>query len=165
MRTLAQTHEAGTQAGKIIFRNVLLPTDFSPASLAALPHAAAIAKRFSSQVYVAHAFLPPSYPNIPAALAGSVLRHEQQTARHEMDEFLRREEISGLEPKGIFLMGSTVEALLQVIREKEIDLVVMATHGRTGFRRLALGSVTEAVVRHSPCPVLTVPIVPEGPQQ
>jgi len=160
MSDLTQANPTSAKEVDVRFGNILLPTDFSDASLAALPHVVAIAKRFGSQVYVVHVFLPPSYPNIPAAVATSVLQQERDAAQRELQAFLNREDFGNLQPKLVFSMGSATDGLLQVIAEKEIDLVVMATHGRTGFRRLVLGSVTEAIVRRSPCPVLTVPMAP-----
>ena len=54
------------------------------------------------------------------------------------------------------LVGSPAEAIVSLVRDEDVDLIVMSTHGRTGLRRLLMGSVAEAVVRKAPCPVLTM---------
>jgi nucleotide-binding universal stress UspA family protein len=122
-----------------------------------VPAAAALARKFDSQVYVAHVFLPPLYPNVPASAAAVLLAEERQNAEWQMKNFLRDEAFRELAPQALFATGAPVESLLDLIDKNHIDLVVIATHGRSGLRRMVLGSVAEALMRHSPCPILMVP--------
>ena len=144
-------------------RRILFPTDYSSCAEGAYSHAAYLADRFSAELYVLHAAgSEPAHPLgisdstpglIQLSLADVYTDLGIPLPEPEPDyDLLELVEISELTVDE----GPAAEAILTIIRDEEIDLVVMGTHGRTGWRRGVLGSVTEAVTRRSPCPVLTV---------
>jgi universal stress protein A len=120
---------------------VLFPTDFSSPSELARQIAGAMAKQAGARLHLLH--VVPSATD-PTSAAGDLAR-------------VRRSLGDGLRVETALLSGSAASNILAYAREKQIDLIVMGTHGRTGISREILGSVAETVVRLAPCPVLTVP--------
>jgi nucleotide-binding universal stress UspA family protein len=153
MKTLAVTRHAG-----ISLRNILFATDFSEASHAALPYAAAIARRYDSQLHIAHIMSPASYiiPSPPGDLVTMECIHE--AARADVRE--RMETLAShlkTVPHHTYVReGDVWKSLADLIQNHEIDLLVVGTHGRTGVEKLVLGSKAEEILRLAPCPVLTV---------
>ncbi len=153
MKTMEVTSHAG-----ISLKNILFATDFSEASQAALPYAAAIARRYDSQLHIAHIVSPASYiiPSQPgdpitvdsiheAALAD--VRERMQTLASHLETI----------PHHTYVReGEVWESLSDIILAHGIDLLVVGTHGRTGVQKLLLGSKAEEILRLAPCPVLTV---------
>jgi nucleotide-binding universal stress UspA family protein len=137
----------------IQLKNILYPTDFSRPSELALPFAAALARAYGATVHALHVLTPI----ITGESGVSEIAIEAEVASasrfmHELDS-----QLAGTEHQTSIENAFTVwEAVDKAIREHSIDLVVMGTHGRTGVRRLLLGSVVENVFRSSPCPVMTV---------
>jgi nucleotide-binding universal stress UspA family protein len=121
---------------------ILLPTDFSGAAEAAALVATAMARETGARLHVVHVVPPATDPSL-----GS----EQLTR-------LGRQLGKGLAVEIALLSGRAAREITAYARDKGIDLIVMSTHGRTGVSRTLLGSVAEAVVRLSPCLVLTVPM-------
>ena len=121
---------------------ILLPTDFSAAAEAAALVATAMARETGARLHVVHVVPPATDPSL-----GS----EQLTR-------LGRKLGKGLAVEIALLSGRAAREITAYARDKGIDLIVISTHGRTGVSRTLLGSVAEAVVRLSPCLVLTVPM-------
>ncbi len=144
--------------------HILFLTDFSTASWAAVPHLAAIAQRYRSTVYVLHVVMPHKFPIVspedaPFTFEEALRRSTQALAKLSRSPLL---EAIPLEP--LLAEGEVAEVVNLAVRKRGIDLIVVGTHGRRGFRRLTLGSVAEEVFRNSRCPVLTVgPHVSAGP--
>jgi nucleotide-binding universal stress UspA family protein len=137
-------------------KEILFATDFSTASLAALPFAAAIARAFHSHVHLLHLVMPETYQFLPPEgmpLASTSLEEDAQARMRELhaSSILKNVEVSSSE-----VVKGELGLLLRRIEERNIDLLVIGTHGRQGFRRLLLGSIAEEIIRHAPCPVLTV---------
>jgi len=141
----------------LLVRNILVPTDFSPASLKAIECALPLLNSFQAELHLVHVS-EPDYPlanmaGVPLILSKSELnprvrRHLHRIAnKHSLH--LGRENIHALH-------GRPFEEICHLARERRIDLIVMASRGNTGLKRLALGSTAEHVVRHSPCPVLVI---------
>jgi|SRR5215470_7896093 len=127
--------------------NVLVATDFSPASKQAVLYATAIARRHSAKLFVAHAVTSRSE---------SVLMDGWRAGQAEMTEQLIANRLHGIQNELVVKSGDIWQVLSELIAEKGIDLVVVGTRGRTGLRKLILGSVAENIFRQAPCPVLTV---------
>ena len=140
----------------IQLKRILYATDLSEASRAALPIVSAIARRYGSHVYAAHIWSPPPYSIVsPEAL--SIMGEEQQNAiREVLEDFLHANELSGIPVTPILGRGEPAGELKRIVRENRINLAIVSTHGRTGFRHLLMGSVAEELFRNLPCPVLTV---------
>jgi nucleotide-binding universal stress UspA family protein len=140
------------------FKNVLFATDFSPGSLHALPYVAGMAKTFGSTVHLCHIIAPT--PLAAGAAAPRLYEATGQDVTEHLATLLHAPLLEGLNGKLVLAEGAIEEELLKVVRQRNIDLVVAGTHGRTGWRKLLLGSVAEAMRRVTTCPILTV-----GPAQ
>ena len=80
----------------------------------------------------------------------------EDTAERELPKLAECEECAGLEVEELIVHGEAASENVRVARERKVDLIVIASHGRTGLGRILFGSTAEAVVRHAPCPVLVV---------
>jgi len=139
---------------RITLKNILFATDFSQAADAAAPIAIQIARRYGAKVYGVHVNRFDDYtaaaPNAWAAIAEAAEKETQEDAGH------LNEQLQGIEHEVVIGEGNIWEVVSNLIKEKEIDLVVLGTRGRTGLGKTILGSVAEQILRQSPCPVLTV---------
>ena len=141
--------------------HVLVATDLSPASLLAIDAAATLAKAFGARVTLAHVFDPsPLTPTATSQLTtAEQLEVAQSYERHLLGELerLRDTRLAGLDAGVALLQGrSAADELCRHAEKADVDLIVIATHGRTGLARMLIGSVAERVVRHATCPVLTL---------
>jgi nucleotide-binding universal stress UspA family protein len=153
MKTLEVTSHAG-----ISLKNILFATDFSEASQAALPYAAAIARRYDSQLHIAHIMSPASYiiPSLPGDRVTLDSIHEAALADARQRMETLASDLKTIPRHTYVREGEVWESLSDIIRGHEIDLLVVGTHGRTGVEKLLLGSKAEEILRLAPCPVLTV---------
>ena len=139
---------------RITVKNILFATDFSPAANAAAPIAIEIAQRYGAKVYGVHVNRFDDYtaaaPNAWAAMAEAAEKETKEDAGR------LNEQLQCIEHEVVLGEGNIWEVVSGLIKEKEIDLVVLGTRGRTGLGRAILGSVAEQILRQSPCPVLTV---------
>jgi nucleotide-binding universal stress UspA family protein len=140
------------QQPAISFKNILLATDFSVASEKAFNYAIAIARRCGSKISLVHVIPTESVSFVPE-LPGERQRDE---VKRQMENLASRSEFQQIPHEAILRAGSVWSVLSAVIRQQDIDLVVLGTHGRSGIKKLVLGSVAEEVVRRAGCPVLTV---------
>jgi nucleotide-binding universal stress UspA family protein len=145
----------------IQFKNILCPVDFFPASERALEYSVALAGNYGARLHVLHVVspvIPTSYefPLNTAELAESL----QEAAREKIEPLKARADSAGIEVDTLVRTGDIDESLLEAIEETTAEIVIMGTHGRRGFERWFLGSVTERLLRHSPVPVLTMSDVP-----
>ena len=138
---------------------ILVPVDFSLRSTAALAHAAALAEAFSASITLVHTFeLPRSLSAIvPGSTAEGDADDIRAAARSNMDGL-----VSALRDRGIAMVdaviesGSPIDTILALAKRGDYQMIVMGTHGRSGLKRLLLGSVAEGVLRSAPCPVVTI---------
>jgi nucleotide-binding universal stress UspA family protein len=139
---------------RITLKNILFATDFSQAADAAAPIAIQIAQRYGAKVYGVHVNRFDDYtaaaPNAWAAMAEAAEKETKEDAGR------LNEQLRGVEHEVVIGEGNLWEVLSKVIQQKDIDLVVVGTRGRTGFGKTLLGSVAEQILRQSPCPVLTI---------
>ena len=143
-----------------MYHRILLPTDGSEASLAALDHALDIAERFDADLDVLYVVDIDALPL--DAHSRTVFDAADRAARGTVADMVDRAERRGFErATGEVREGSPPEVVLDYAADHDVDLVVMGTHARTGVERYLLGSVTERVLRASPVPVLTV----QGPSE
>jgi nucleotide-binding universal stress UspA family protein len=80
----------------------------------------------------------------------------EDSAERELPQVVHCEELQGLEVEEVITHGDAAAEIVRVAAEREVDLIVISSHGRTGFGRMIFGSTAEAVVRHARCPVLVV---------
>jgi len=136
-------------------KNILFATDFSSCSEAALSFAFSIARRSGARIFAVHVISLSPFPNSPPTLVYQSLAAQ---AVREAQEAMNRLEPKwkGVPHETLIRKGDIWRELSRIIEEKQIDLVVCGTHGRTGAAKVLMGSVSEAIYRHAPCPVLTV---------
>jgi nucleotide-binding universal stress UspA family protein len=137
-------------------RNILVPMDFSDAALDALRHAKELALTYGAQITLLHAVEEVVYPSAygvePANLPGPQVIDRVEANLAELARTEVGYEHVTVEAK----VGYAPSTILDYADSHEVDLVVIATHGRTGLERMLLGSVAERVVRRSPAPVFVV---------
>lgn len=139
---------------RVALKNILFATDFSESSDAAASIAIQIAQRFGAKVYGVHVNRADDYTGVaPNAWAGmaQAAENESKADAARLDEQLQR-----IEHEVIIGEGSIWDVISGLIQDKEIDLVVLGTRGRTGLGKALLGSVAEEILHQAPCPVLTV---------
>ena len=141
-------------------QRLLVATDFSPASSLALDAAAMLARQFGAKVHLVHVYDPA--PLAPIATRGSgagqleVGQEVEDRIREELGK-LAEGKLAGIDVTPALLSaGSPADAICTYAGREQIDLIVVSTHGRTGLAHLLIGSVAEKIVRHAPCPVLTL---------
>ncbi len=138
------------------FRNILFATDFSAESMHALPYLTGIAAKVGSSVHLCHIIAPnPLVAGAPEA-APYLYEAAKKQASEDLTKLARSPELARFNPKVVLASGLIEDELLRAVRENDIDLIVAGTHGRTGLRKLLLGSVVEEMCRVATCPVLTV---------
>lgn len=137
-------------------KHLLYATDFSDASRAALPIVSAIARKYGSHVFAAHVWSPLPYSMVSPEALSTLEGKEERDAREVLEQFVRTSEFEGLEVTPILRCGDAVRELGRIVHQQHIELAILSTHGRTGFKRLLMGSVAEELFRCLPCPVLTV---------
>jgi universal stress protein A len=138
----------------VVLRQILVPTDFSDESRAALAYGAALAETFRASLHVLHVIEAPEAMPVQdesRQLEATV----EATAWDELRELLG-DDYARLQATLAIEWGTPVDEIIRYAQEHEIDLIAMGTHGRGGLKRLILGSVAESAVRGAPCPVLTI---------
>jgi nucleotide-binding universal stress UspA family protein len=144
----------------IEIKRILAPTDFSSHSDTAVRFACQLAERLGSKLHLLH-ILSEILPTGPDPLLMPVMppqfyKDNEDRAKETLEHLLK----SGWgEPCAVVRAvrwGSPVESIVSYALEESIDMIVIATHGRTGLSHVLLGSVAERIVREAPCPVLTI---------
>ena len=143
------------------FTRILVPTDFSPASEAALAAALELADRFGASIHLLHVLEDPYSTSAYATevygfLPPGLRETWQENAEKRLDALLPREHGTRSGGSCAVVFGSPARAIVDHAHGAGIDLIVMGTHGRSGVAHLLLGSVAERVVRTAACPVMTV---------
>jgi len=133
-------------------RSILVPTDFSETSDGALHYAIDMARAFGAQLYLVH---------VPGGTgenfeANFPVGRFETVARERLSVFLSPEDITRLRPEYAVRIGTPAEEIVRYADTRDVDLIIMGTHGRSGVAHLLMGSVAEHVVRTAPCPVLLV---------
>jgi nucleotide-binding universal stress UspA family protein len=133
---------------------VLFTTDFSTGSLAALPHATTIARAFGANLHLCH--IEPTAPLATGLADLHLYEAAGKDAVQHLAALRDLPELKGLSPALVLAEGDFKTELLKMVSMADIDLVVAGTRGRTGLRKMLLGSVTEEICRGVMCPILTV---------
>jgi nucleotide-binding universal stress UspA family protein len=136
-------------------KNILYLTDFSKPSETALPYAITCGRGFGAKVHALHILVPEPLACTTPEFTALAIQAEDEKAYAEMQRV--DSELSGLRHVTTVERGIEVWPTVQeTIREEDIDLIILGTHGRTGAEKLLLGSVAEEIFRRSPVPVLTI---------
>ena len=143
------------------FKRILCPIDFSDASRHALDHAIAIAGWYESSITALHVIAPGLVFEPPLLFAErgnlKALAVDEDQMRARLDDWLLPATAARLPSEARVCEGQPAESILAVAQSLPADLIVIGSHGKSGFERFVLGSVTERTLRNAVCPVLTVP--------
>jgi len=142
---------------------ILCPTDFSEPSYKALEAANEMAKHFNAEIILIHILSPVLvYPS--ASLTPGMTRmpdisdvERDDMAYKSLSMTLEEKVSEGIKARSIMAKGNPAEEIVRSAKDEKIDLIIIGTHGFTGWRHMLLGSVAEKVVRLAHCPVLTIP--------
>jgi nucleotide-binding universal stress UspA family protein len=149
----------------IRIQKILLPTDFSEHAAAATKYAIELATKFDAELHLLHTLEThlSSTPGFAMGLAlPEYIKESRTAAEKSLAELLDPKWSAGRTVIRAVVEGSPKVEIIEYARKHDIDLIVLATHGRSGLHHVIMGSVAENVVRTAPCPVLTVR--PEGHQ-
>lgn len=139
-------------------KRILFPTDFSEHSEHAWTYALAFAKEFGAELHLIHVVAAP--PHVGEAYVTydpkKLLEAMTAEANAQLDRMVEVARDAGLTFHRLVVTGVDFREIIEAARTREVDLIVMATHGRTGLAHALMGSVAEKVVRKAPCPVLTI---------
>lgn len=139
---------------------IMVATDFSDQAQLAAKYAARLAQRMKSQLELLHIVPSELYLTDPYVLPAELEQAERTRGMTALGEFTKKTpELRRVQHKSTVISGSAAESIIQAARDHAIDLLVLGSHGRSGMKKLVLGSVAEKVVRNLHCPVLVV-----GPQ-
>ena len=139
---------------------ILCPIDFSEFSVRAYRYALSVAEHYRAKLVAQHIVELWRYPS--AGFAASAQLYDEfcsalrENGREELQKFVRNYTDSEIRPELMVQMGSAPDSILSFAEAQKADVIVIGTHGRRGYDRLTLGSVTNRVMRTAPCPVLVV---------
>ena len=140
-------------------RKILAPTDFSELSLGAHRHVQEFARRFGAEVHILNVLEPivlPGEAGMTPISSSSFDAEREESALERLHQIASSEEYEGIQVETWIASGRASSAINSWAVQHGADLIVIATHGRTGLGHLIFGSTAERVVREAPCPVLTV---------
>jgi nucleotide-binding universal stress UspA family protein len=155
-----------SRATALQLRRILMPTDFSGCANYALPYVASIARATGATIVCVHVVEPVApavgYSGLaePMPIA-DISEQLEDSAERELPQLAGCEDFSDLDVEEVIVHGDAAAEIVRVAGEREVDLIVVSSHGRTGLGRIIFGSIAEAVVRHASCPVLVVKPPPQ----
>jgi nucleotide-binding universal stress UspA family protein len=145
---------------------VLCPIDFSEFSVSAYRHALSLAEHYQAKLVALHIVELWRHPAADFAASAGLYEEYRQALREsgkkQLQEFVENHTHDELQPELVVQIGVAADSILSFAQLQKADVIVMGTHGRRGFDRLMLGSVTDRVMRTAPCPVLAASKPPHG---
>jgi len=138
---------------------ILFATDFSEGSKSALPYAVDLAKRYEAKLIIMHVIYDVARTTgwyIPHISVEEVYSDMEKSAKAELEKTYTEEMRGFKDIERVVMKGIPYEEITKFADTSKVDVIVLATHGRTGLDRLLFGSTAEQVVRYAPCPVLSV---------
>jgi universal stress protein A len=143
------------------FRSILMPTDFSECANYALSYAASFARTANAKLICLHVIEPivpaVGYTGLADPLSFTDVSEQlEASATRELPKIADCAECDKIPVEELITHGDAAAEIVRVAKEKDVDLIVIASHGRTGLGRILFGSTAESVVRHAHCPVLVV---------
>jgi nucleotide-binding universal stress UspA family protein len=141
-----------TAPSRIKLQNILFATDLSPSAQAVLSHALDLTRRYGGMLYTVHVL-----PHTPFVEAASPDPEQIKLSAHrELKALMRSMSLKDIEHKELIEQGEVPEVVSKLVKDHDVDLIVLGTGGRKGLGKLLLGSVAEEVFRNAECPVLTM---------
>ncbi len=142
------------------FKRILCPTDFSEPACSAIKAAGEMAETFSAELILLHVVGAIPALDTPTGMVGfDVAAYQKEltdSAERSLQERLEEHVPEGVNARALVVHGEAAHEIIRVANEENADLIVLSTHGESGWRRRIFGSVTEKVIRHAECPVLTI---------
>ena len=144
---------------------ILCPIDFSEVSARAYDHALSLAEHYRAKLVAQHVVELWRYPS--ADFAASAGLYEEfchaltESRKKQLQEFVKNHTHDEIQKELVVSQGMAPDSILSFAQVQKTDVIVMGTHGRRGFDRLMLGSVTDRVMRRAPCPVLAISKPPQ----
>ena len=141
------------------FRNILFPTDFTPHARSALKYAAAFAREGRGRVVlfsVQTGSVPANLMTLPEHVLADQNSEWLRQLRGQVNDLLTDPLCDGLEVEPVIVAGDPAREIANAVRDSDIDLVTVVTHGRRGLARALWGSTAEEIIAEAPCPVLTI---------
>lgn len=155
---------AEAETSRISIKNILWATDFSSHSDIALGYALMFARRLDATLYLGHVAAPDLLQRLAQENREGAFHEHWRRAETQMAALLASGVLTGIKHQVLISEGKALERLANIVRAHAIDLLVVGTRGRTGLKRLLLGSVTEGVLQVASCPVMAIgPHVPRAP--
>jgi nucleotide-binding universal stress UspA family protein len=143
-----------------MIRRILHASDFSSASRRAFAKAVELAKANRAELIVTHVLMPPVPLMVDGYISPKAYADIEAAARREVQKRLAtlvtRARRVGVRARALLLEGIAADRIVRAARSTRADLIVIGTHGRTGFTRMVLGSVASRVISQAPCAVLTM---------
>jgi universal stress protein A len=141
-------------------KKIISPTDFSEPSYVALKFAEELALQFSAELYLVNVISPIpvlTAPTGPVTFNVSLYRRELEVnAEKSLQDVIKNKLPHNLKVRSIVAYGDAANEIINIADKENVDLIVIATHGRTGLRHLVFGSVAEKIIRHAKQPILTI---------
>jgi universal stress protein A len=142
------------------FKRIVCPTDFSEPACKAIKAAGELAEKFSAELILMHVVGPVPVLETPTGLAGfDVAAYQQElsaSAASSLQMRLEKHVPSSVAARTVVVHGEAAHEIVRVANEEDADLIVVSTHGESGWRHRIFGSVAEKVIRHAQCPILTI---------
>jgi universal stress protein A len=153
-----QTAEQVTAPSELVFTRILVPTDFSQRSAAAIEYAVEIARSMHAQLIILHIMTEPSaFEYTLGGLPPGEWDQAKEEAEKKLAEETNRTKLIYREVGSLLRTGLDLrDEILKVAKEISADLLILPTHGYTGWKHLLLGSDAEKILKHAECPVLIV---------
>jgi len=137
---------------------ILCPIDFSEFSVSAYQHALSVAEHYEAKLVAQHIVELWRHPSFDFAASAGLyeesLQAFRESGKEQLQEFVKKHSHDEIQPELVVQVGVAADSILSFAQLQKADVIVMGTHGRRGFDRLMLGSVTDRVMRRAPCPVL-----------
>jgi nucleotide-binding universal stress UspA family protein len=140
----------------IEIQKILIPTDFSAYSQHALKYAVALAQSFKAKLYVVHVWEHAIVATPTETFPTDIFVDAENSAKDKLNQVTHELRTEGIDAEPVFGSGTAHIEILKTAKELDVDLITLATHGRTGLSHLVFGSTAEKIIRLAPCPVLTV---------
>ena len=139
-------------------KKIILATDFSDASEEATNHALQLAKTYKAELKALHVFDPSAW-NLPSSYYFASDGHDEdidKSRQQGKDALNKLAKSISVNVESIFAEGDPGHVIVRIAEEHDADLIILGSHGYTGWKRFTMGSVAELVVRHAPCAVFVV---------
>lgn len=135
---------------------ILFPTDFSECAQHALMYALSIATEYRAQLIALHVVPQLNLPPEMESSAGALYDEMERIARAKIAKLVPKRFLEKIKVQNIIVRGVPFLEIIKEAKKRNADLIIIATHGRTGLQHAVFGSTTEKVARKAPCPILIV---------